>query len=145
NSYRLMIRTYLLDFAATLTRTFHILDTSPLLDRGQYSRRFTVLKDYMEANYPEKILVADLASMVNMSPTHFTRTFKAVFGKPPLDYLLQVRIRHAAQQILAGDRRVIDIAQDCGFPSISHFIACFRRITGVPPHLYRKQQVPDIP
>lgn len=140
NSYRLLIRTHLLDFAAILTRTFGIPDDSPLLDRGQRSRRFSALRDHLEEHYAERILVADMAGLVNMSVTNFTRTFKAVFGKTPLEYLLQVRIRHAAQLMLSGDRKIIDIANDCGFPSISHFITCFRRITGVAPHIYRKQQ-----
>jgi len=139
-SYQLMIKAHLLAFSAILTRTYGIDDDSPLLEGGMKSRKFTLLREYLEEHYAEKILVPDMAEQVHMSVTNFTRNFKAVFGKTPMEYLMQTRIRHAARILIASDRKVIDVAIDCGFPSISHFITTFRRITGVAPHVYRKQQ-----
>ncbi len=140
NSYRLAVKSRLLSFAAGLTRILGIEDDSPLIRRGQKSRRFATLKDYVEERYPDKILVSDMALQVNMSVSHFTRSFKEAFGMTPIDYLIQVRVRHSAEMLLSEERKVIDVANDCGFASLSHFIECFRRITGVAPHVYRSQQ-----
>jgi len=140
NSYQLMIKARLLAFSAILTRTYAIGDGSALLDGGMKSRKFTALREFLEEHYGQRLLVSDLAEQVHMSVTNFTRCFKAVFGKTPLEYLMQTRIRHAARILVASDRKVIDVAIDCGFPSISHFVSSFRRITGVAPHVYRKQQ-----
>jgi AraC-like DNA-binding protein len=139
-SYQLMIKAHLLTLSALLTRTFGIRDDSPLLEGGMKSRKFSSLREYLEEHYGEKLLVADLAEQVHMSLTNFNRSFKAVFGKTPMEYLMQTRIRHAARILIATERKIIDVAIDCGFPSISHFVSSFRRITGVAPHLYRKQQ-----
>ena len=139
-SYQLMIKAHLLAFSAVLTRTFGISDDSAFLDGGMRGRKLLVVREYLEEHYAEKVLVSHLAELVHMSVTNFTRCFKAVLGKTPMEYLMQTRIRHAARILLAGDRKVVDVAIDCGFPSISHFVACFRRITGVAPHVYRRQQ-----
>ncbi len=139
NSYRLMIKARLLVFSALLTRTLRIEDDSPILRRGLGDRRIETVKAFVEEYYSEKILVSDMAERVNMSRTNFARIFREEVGTTPLDFLIQTRIRHAAEMLLAGDRKVIDVANDCGFSSLSNFISCFKRITGVLPHAYREQ------
>lgn len=139
-SYRLVQKALVQLFAAKLGRAFDIPDNSPLLGKGSKVKRMAPIIRYVEENYSECIQVTDLASLVNMSPANFTRSFRSAMGKSPMEYVIQQRIRHASTMLQNSDRKIIDIANDCGFPSISHFIASFKKYTGQPPHEYRKEQ-----
>ncbi|GAA4182831.1 AraC family transcriptional regulator [Streptosporangium oxazolinicum] len=86
--------------------------------------------------------VADLAAEVDMSRSSFALRFKTLVGLPPLDYLLQWRIRSAAETLRAGDRTVASVAAEWGYASESAFSNAFKRVTGQPPARYRTAKPP---
>jgi AraC-like DNA-binding protein len=43
-----------------------------------------------------------------------------------------------ARELLTGDARMADIAQECGFSDQAHLTRLFKRQTGVTPGVYRK-------
>jgi len=55
-----------------------------------------------------------------------------------VQFINSVRLSHAADQLSNTNRRVLDIAMDCGFNSVSYFIEVFRASFGVTPSKYRK-------
>lgn len=140
NSYRLMLKVRLVEFSVLLGRHFAIADNSPLIDLGVKSKRLLPVFDHVERHYADRILVEDLALIVNMSIANFTRLFRTSTGKSPMEYVMQQRIRHASGLLQKTDHKIIDIAADCGFPSISHFIAVFKKYTGQTPSEYRRDQ-----
>jgi AraC-like DNA-binding protein len=81
--------------------------------------------------------VADLAVAVGMSRSSFAEHFKNLVGLAPLDYLLQWRIRSAANALRTSDRTVASVAAEWGYGSESAFSAAFKRVTGHPPARYR--------
>lgn len=141
NSYRLMVKAQIMVFATLLGRALDIQDDSPLLEKGMKIRRFAPVVEFIESHYGDRILVADLADLVNMSPANFTRLFRSAFGQSPIEYLMQQRIRHASILLKKNNWKIIDISTDCGFPSVSHFIDIFRKYTGQTPSDYRKDQL----
>jgi transcriptional regulator GlxA family with amidase domain len=48
-------------------------------------------------------------------------------------YLIQVRVRNAADMLASGEYKVSDIAEACGFTDVSHFYKQFKLIKGFPP------------
>jgi AraC family transcriptional regulator len=81
--------------------------------------------------------LAELARAANMSPYHFLRTFKAVTGITPHQWLLRARLREAAQRLANSRTGVTAIALDVGFDDLSNFIRSFRAEFGVSPRQYR--------
>jgi AraC family transcriptional regulator len=81
--------------------------------------------------------LAELARAANMSPYHFLRTFKAVTGITPHQWLLRARLREAAQRLAHSRTGVTAIALDVGFDDLSNFIRSFRAEFGVSPRQYR--------
>jgi AraC-like DNA-binding protein len=82
--------------------------------------------------------LAGLASAVGLSRHHFLRTFKAVTGVTPHQWLLRARLRRAAEQLALGRRPVTEIALDVGFDDLSNFIRTFRAEFGMSPSHYRR-------
>jgi transcriptional regulator GlxA family with amidase domain len=54
-----------------------------------------------------------------------------------VDYINDVRIRHAMKLLRTTDAPVLDIAYACGFGNIGHFIQTFKQATGKKPLEYR--------
>ena len=95
------------------------------------------IAEYVSANLTEDIAVTDLASLVNMSPSHFARVFKISFGQSPYQFVMEQRIQ-AAKAMLAGGRlSSSEVAQVFNFASQSHFAKVFRQFTGVTPTQYK--------
>jgi len=67
-----------------------------------------------------------------MSPFHFARVFRALVGKPPHRYLLEVRLARAARLLREG----LSVTETCfaaGFNNLSYFTRRFRRCYGTAP------------
>ena len=89
-------------------------------------------------NHPDSPHGLDsLAQFARLSPYHFLRTFQALTGTTPHQYLLRLRLRRAAFRLRTGRGRILDIALDCGFGDVSNFNRAFRAEFGVTPRLYR--------
>ena len=95
------------------------------------------LKEYIVANLSERILVADLANQVGLSPNHFAASFTALTGRPPHRFVLGIRIERAAALLARSTLTLAQIAQDCGFSSQQHLSNVFRRHMASTPNRYR--------
>ena len=82
-----------------------------------------------------------LADESGLSPFHFLRTFERITGLTPHRYILRARLREAATRLERDDRRVLDIALDCGFGDVSNFNRAFRAEFGVSPLAYRRSSL----
>jgi AraC family transcriptional regulator len=89
----------------------------------------------------ENISLEDLSSACKLSPHHFARMFKRSIGYPPHEYQLRLRVSRAQAFLSSRNRRsIVDIAHELGFSDESHFRRHFKRILGVTPSEYRRQQ-----
>jgi len=80
----------------------------------------------------------DAATQAGVSPFHFLRLFAAVLGVTPHQYLVRLRLRHAARLLAEDDRDVTDIAYDVGFNDLSNFVRSFHRAAGASPLKFRQ-------
>jgi AraC family transcriptional regulator len=95
------------------------------------------VRRHIDAHLGEDLDLATLAALGHTSPFHFSRLFRAVTGLPPHRYLRRARIERAEQLLAGGDATVTQVAHQVGFSSVSHFIATFRRHSGMTPGQYR--------
>ena len=94
---------------------------------------------YINENYGSAISIDDLAALCNMSQGHFCRLFKQITLKTPVQYINNVRISKASEMLIFSDRKILDIAMDTGFNSLSYFIGVFKESMGITPTNYRKK------
>ncbi|MDR7334129.1 helix-turn-helix transcriptional regulator [Roseateles asaccharophilus] len=102
-------------------------------------RRLLRAKDRMDAASNEEWTVERLASISDVSPAHFSRSFKQAFGLPPHRYLLTRRIERAVALLRETELPITDIAFQTGWASLGTFGRIFRDITGTSPGDMREQ------
>ena len=95
------------------------------------------ISDYVRENLTNDISVTGLAAIVCMSPSHFTRVFKASFGVTPYRFVMQERIEGAKDMLQTTHLSASQVAMAFGFASQSHFVKVFRQFTGVTPKQYK--------
>ena len=106
------------------------------MDVAAYSRTLPA-KRRMEERYSEPVSLEELAQCCGMSVSSFRRAFVAVYGQPPMQYLLHLRIEKARDFLLAGFP-LEEIARNTGFADVNYFIRYFHKVMGVPPGRYRQ-------
>lgn len=99
-------------------------------------------KDVVDAHFREPLDVPALARAAYLSPAHFSREFRRVFGETPHQYLLTRRLERAAALLRNTDRSVADICFMVGLRSVGSFTTSFRRVYGMSPTAYRAAHPP---
>jgi AraC-like DNA-binding protein len=103
------------------------------VDSSVGDSRITRAIRYMAAHYSERISVKMMAEMTGLNPTYFGLLFRQEMGISFNRYLIQIRVRNAADMLASGEYKVSDIAEACGFTDVSHFYKQFKQIKGFPP------------
>lgn len=80
---------------------------------------------------------AALAALCGMSPAHFSREFHRAVGLPPHKFIVKCRLDRAAKMLVEGNTGILEIGQDCGFASASHFSRVFSAHFGLSPNAFR--------
>ncbi|MCB2209341.1 AraC family transcriptional regulator [bacterium] len=98
---------------------------------------------FLEGHLRAPVFVQDLATIAGYSLFHFIRVFNQKVGLTPYNYLIRRRLSEAARELLAGDKKVIDLAMDYRFESHEGFTRAFSRMFDLTPSAWRKRGVWD--
>ena len=90
-------------------------------------------------NFQKHIQMQDLLTLTNMSNTTFYNLFKRSYRMTFKNYLMNIRIGYACKLLLDSTKNISEIAYDSGFENLSNFNRHFKKIKGVTPHQYQKQ------
>ncbi len=93
---------------------------------------------FVARNYTSRIQVKDIAGCVSLHPDYAATLFRKTFGTTLNVLITKHRVAHAQRQLLTTDERIVNIAHDSGFDSLSRFNRAFKQIAGVTPRQYRK-------
>lgn len=94
--------------------------------------------EYMDQYYNCHITIEEICKSIFVSPCHFQRIFKKHMNQTPYNYLMELRINKAKEKLLEENIRIEEISRQCGFVSTAHFSSVFKRIEGLSPTIYRK-------
>lgn len=96
--------------------------------------------EYIRVNYASAVQIDELAALVNLSTGQFERNFKKVFGIPPKQHLMNVRLQAASHLLSTTNDTIASIANETGFYDHSHFCRAFKKELNLSPGNYRKNQ-----
>jgi transcriptional regulator GlxA family with amidase domain len=111
---------------------------SPLVFDSQPADRFAELIPWIMRNLHEDLSVNALARRACMSPSHFARAFKSVFGSAPAEFVENLRINEAKRRLSVPKRTLETIAASVGFSDAQTFQRAFERRFGAKPRSYLK-------
>ncbi|MCM3626996.1 AraC family transcriptional regulator [Paenibacillus glycanilyticus] len=106
---------------------------------GYRIERLKTVIEYIERNYAEPIPLNKLAELARMSESYFCRFFKRITTKSPIEYMNSYRVQQAASRLRQSDAKIMEVALDVGFNSLSYFNTVFRQRFGCTPREYRSR------
>ncbi|MFS8499008.1 MAG: helix-turn-helix transcriptional regulator [Micromonosporaceae bacterium] len=101
-------------------------------------------RDAIDRDYARPLDIPTPAALAHVSPAHFIRTFRSVFGETPHRYLQRRRVERACALLRDTDRSVTRTCHEVGFTSLGTFSRTFRSIMGVSPVSYRRRSRPAL-
>lgn len=101
--------------------------------------RFREILFYIDANYAQNITLQTLSDHMNLSVGYLSRCFQRYLGSTFKSHLTIVRLKHARLQLQMGDKNMLQIALDSGFPDYRSFVSSFRKWYGITPYQYARQ------
>src|SRR6202034_3499657 len=97
------------------------------------------VEEYIDAHLDSALNIAELAAIVGISVSHFSRSFSRSVGLTPHRYVMRQRLTRAQDLLAQTDLAVAEVALATGFADQSHLCRRFREFTGLPPRSFRMQ------
>lgn len=108
------------------------------IDKNSESRRIQKVKDYVTTNCERELSLGEIADVAGMSPSSFSRFFKAATGKTLTAYILEIRLGLAARDLINTTSTIAEICYSSGFNNVSNFNRLFKKSKGITPKEFRQ-------
>ena len=98
------------------------------------------VKQYIEANYRQKIMSTDLEKLIHFKPTYVMTHFKKQTGMTIMSYTIKERTKHALDDYLTHDIPIGEAAKKNGFCHYNHFTKACHKYYGASPTEIKRQK-----
>jgi AraC-like DNA-binding protein len=109
------------------------------LNRSPVGYRVQSMLGYIYKNYGKEIQLEDIAAAANISQSEALRCFHALLHTTPIKYLVDYRLKAAAEKLKTEHIRISAAAEACGFRNASYFCRAFRKKYGLSPAQFRSR------
>lgn len=114
------------------------------IDQGAQPSRMAIspfklrrVVDHIETRLGDKISVAELAELAQLSTAHFARAFRRATGEAPHHFILGRRIERVRELLRDPALDLTTVALRAGFSSHAHMTSAFQKQTGLTPAAWR--------
>jgi AraC-like DNA-binding protein len=115
---------------------------APATSSAKANTAFLRMSDYIAKNFKTDIHIEDIAETAGLNQSYAITLFRKESGITITDFITMLRVYEAQRLLLTSDMKIIDIAMEAGFGSMSNFYNCFKKICGKNPRDYRKDLTP---
>jgi AraC-like DNA-binding protein len=98
---------------------------------------FKKLTSFLKDNIHRDISVEEMAEVMQLSRSHFSRLFSGEMGMSPRMYLEDLRMKMALDILFEKDSSVKETAVRCGIYDVNYFCRLFKKRYGVSPGKYK--------
>jgi AraC-like DNA-binding protein len=128
-----------------LLRVARSAEVKPIVRAGYMNTNKESEKDRMSTVYAfvmdhfqRPVKLEEVAGLINMSSSSFSRYFKSRMNKSFSDFLSEVRIGHACKLLQRENINISEISYECGFHTLSNFNKQFKEKMNMTPMSYKK-------
>ena len=130
----------ILHLISTSNELSYISDSSiPLVNTEFEASRLNQIYEFTLKNFNKRISLDDVASLVHMTHTSFSRYFKSRVNKSYSDFLTEIRIDYACNLLIKEVITIERVSYESGFPSVTNFNRQFKKLKGKKPNEYRNE------
>ena len=115
------------------------LSASDEVPGSRSSRECALIRRYIDNHFKENLTLDHLAQLAHLNKYYLSHSFCREYGTSPINYLIARRVEESRFLLRKTDHSLTLIAEILGFSSLSYFSQCFRRVEGISPTEYRKQ------
>ena len=130
---------HLLETVLVLLERQENLDLGSEPESPRVSRECGIVRRYIDNHFKENLSLDQLAQLAHVNKYYLAHAFRREFGVSPINYLISRRVAESRFLLRETDHNLSLIAQMLGFSSPSYFSQCFRRLEGISPMEYRRQ------
>lgn len=108
-------------------------------ESDKFDERIQKINNYIRANYNRQISLKELSDKLYLSNGYLSRFFKKNYSMNFAEYLTNIRLFHAVDELLNTNIPITRIAFDNGFASAAVFNKAFKKMYGETPSAMRKK------
>lgn len=117
---------------------FRRISTSEVLPKRDFSYAKTAIA-YINENFKHEIPLDEISNVVNLSPSYFSKYFKSVTHVSFSEYLANLRLENAVEDMLTKGSTVSQAAFENGFANVKSFITQCKKVYDCTPAQYKKR------
>ena len=102
------------------------------------ARRLGRARELLCHTLDQKLTLEQAAREAALTPSHFIRAFKSVFGQTPQQMRIDARIDLAKRLLILDSMSVTDVCAAAGFASLGTFSHVFAHRIGSSPSVFRR-------
>lgn len=104
-----------------------------------YSALVQQVIDYINAHLSEKLSLGVVATYFSVNPSYLSDLFRRETGVTLTSFVARQRVCQAERLLLTSNEPVAQIAAQVGILDVNYFTHLFKRVNGLPPGQYRKE------
>ncbi len=102
--------------------------------------RLQLMMQYIHQNYPQDILLDDIAGCAGVSKSTALNLFHRFLHLTPIHYLISYRLNEAALLLSKTEKKIVTISTETGFHNVDYFCRLFKKHYHLTPTEYRKKK-----
>ncbi len=138
-NYRIIIGAKILEILSLIERRYNDLESGSV----KISEDMYRVLEYIDENYTSNISLSKAAEVLHTSESNFSRYFIKNMGIGFSQYVMHKRVSYAIHLLQSSEKKVLEIALDCGYNNTASFYKAFRKITKLTPKDYRNTKADD--
>ncbi|MDE7251437.1 MAG: AraC family transcriptional regulator [Acetatifactor sp.] len=134
-----IMKTLVIQFFITILRGYCDVPDMDILLKKKQMPLIDALH-YVRQHYAQNPSLTETAEAVHISASYLSRLFKQEFGTSYSQFLNDIKISYAMKLLVNTNLSVVEIANQCGYQNSNYFSSSFKKLIGVSPLQFRKQQ-----
>lgn len=139
--YEACLQGHLLRILAFIARHFDGHSHEDYLSNNPMHEKVSKIINYMQSHYMQPLTVPAIAGQLFLNPCYLSRLFKKTTGFTLVEYLNSLRTKEAYRLLTQTRMKIVDIAEQTGFGSITQFNRVFKEVMGCSPSELRKKHI----